>query len=127
MRLATILIGVCVAVVTLGSAALWTRPAAAQESSGSRTRVEGVLTFIQYDGNDSTIGLKPDDGPVREIRLRQFPLAQLPTLVQLLNGGNRVAYEVARDNSANFFPAAIYAHDSAGREPPPAGRERGRS
>ena len=112
MRRSAYLAGGVLIATALSGFVRYARTATAQDTGGPRTRVEGVLTFIAYDGMDSTIGLKPENGPVREIRLRQFPATHLTLMLQLLNGGNRVAYEVARDNSANFFPAMIYAHEA---------------
>lgn len=46
---------------------------------------------------------------MREIRLRQFHIDGFAVLIEIMNAGNRVAWDVNRDGSANFFPAVIPA------------------
>jgi hypothetical protein len=92
----------------LGAVCLWTPSAPAQQPAERALRIEGTLACVSYDGNDSTIAIRTDEGAVREIRLRQFHVDQWATLIALLNNGNRVVYEVARDGSANVFPTAVY-------------------
>jgi hypothetical protein len=92
----------------LGAVCLWTPSAPAQQPAERPARIEGTLATVSYDGSSSTIAIRTDDGAIREIRLRQFPVDQWATMIALMNSGNRVLYEVTRDGSANFFPTAVY-------------------
>ncbi|MBP7746419.1 MAG: hypothetical protein KA383_09800 [Phycisphaerae bacterium] len=96
-----------------------TVPRAAAQQPGERIRVEGTLAYVAYDGSDSTIGLRLESGEVREIRLRQFHVDQWPTMIDIMNAGNRVVYEVGREGTANFFPTAVHAPARAARPPTP--------
>ena len=96
------------ACAALGAICLLSPSAPAQQPAERAARIEGTLASVSYDGNDSTIALRTDEGAVREIRLRQFHVDQWATMISLMNNGNRLVYEVARDGSANFFPAVVY-------------------
>ena len=56
------------------------------------------------DGRLGEIFIKAD----KTGNLASGSLDATATMISLMNNGNRLVYEVARDGSANFFPAVVY-------------------
>lgn len=70
-------------------------------------RVEGTIVNIAYRGASATLSIQRDDGGAVQVRVSQYPAAQLELLVDLMNSQNRIVYEVSDNTATDIFPAEI--------------------
>lgn len=70
-------------------------------------RVEGTIVNIAYRGASATLSIQRDDGGAVQVRVPQYPAAQLELLVDLMNSQTRIVYEVADNTATDIFPTEI--------------------
>ena len=106
MRSSSVLIVPALGVVALGLLVSLGGSTTSAQIRRDTARVEGVIISVGFNGADAQIGLRVEEGTIRQVKIRGLSPERLPFLVDLMNNGNRVAYEL-RDNEADGVMPAL--------------------